>query len=158
MRAFRFYDEGIRSIPTPAFCRPCVDDCDLENVLISEGCQLCRAEVHEAVIGVRSIIGCNTADPQDADDGRGLLRQDEHDRSQRQAIRIPLGIGEGCQIEGAILDKNVRIGDNVTIRPHERGEDQGLPSGCPRGEEMYVIRDGIVVIPKNTEIPEGTVI
>jgi glucose-1-phosphate adenylyltransferase len=71
---------------------------------------------------------------------------------------IPLGIGEGSQIEGAILDKNVRIGKGVIIRPHSPGEDLKVPADCPRGQELYVIRDGIVVIPKNTEIPDGTVI
>jgi glucose-1-phosphate adenylyltransferase len=71
---------------------------------------------------------------------------------------IPLGIGEGSVIEGAILDKNVRIGKNVTIRPHEPTENRVYPEDCPRGQETYIIRDGIVVIPKNTEIPDGTVI
>ena len=75
-----------------------------------------------------------------------------------QRYDIPLGIGEGCEIEGAILDKNVRIGNRVTIHPHDPDENLIYPPESERGEELYVIRDGVVVIPKNTEIPDGTVI
>ena len=52
----------------------------------------------------------------------------------------------------------MRIGNRVTVRPHDPAENRIYPPGCERGEELYVIRDGIVVIPKNTEIPDGTVI
>ncbi len=54
----------------------------------------------------------------------------------------------GCHIEGAILDKNVRIGANVTIKPFPRGMD--------RDEGSWVVQDGIVVIPKGTVLREGT--
>ena len=60
----------------------------------------------------------------------------------------PLGVGPGCRIEGAILDKNVCIGANVEIRPFPRGAE--FDAG------HYVVQDGIVVIPKNTRLPDGT--
>ncbi|MFQ5808682.1 MAG: sugar phosphate nucleotidyltransferase [Armatimonadota bacterium] len=60
-----------------------------------------------------------------------------------------LGIGADCRIEGAIVDKNVRIGEGVTI--------QGNPgSGEDRDEPLYSVRDGIVIIPRMQEIPAGT--
>jgi glucose-1-phosphate adenylyltransferase len=58
-----------------------------------------------------------------------------------------LGIGRGCRIEGAIIDKNARIGEGVTITPKERGTDEEHP--------YYFVRDGIVVIPKNYAVPAG---
>jgi glucose-1-phosphate adenylyltransferase len=62
----------------------------------------------------------------------------------------PLGIGRGSVIENAIIDKNVRIGANVRIVNAE---------GQSEGEGPYHwIRDGIVVVPHNTVIPDGTVI
>jgi glucose-1-phosphate adenylyltransferase len=61
-----------------------------------------------------------------------------------------VGIGENCKIENAIIDKNARIGNNVTISP------AGKPDKVDH--EFYFIRDGIVVIPKNAVIPHGTVI
>jgi ADP-glucose pyrophosphorylase len=37
--------------------------------------------------------------------------------------KIPMGIGRNCYIENAIIDKHVRIGDNVIIRGHDNLED-----------------------------------
>ena len=63
---------------------------------------------------------------------------------------IPLGIGSGSEISGAIIDKNARIGRNVVIRPFPRGADLD--------GENWVVRDGIVVIPKRAVLPDGTYI
>ncbi len=71
----------------------------------------------------------------------------EHNRGEGF---IPMGIGAGCQIEGAIIDKNTRLGTNVTIRPFPRGTDIT--------REDWVVRDGIVVIPKGTTLLPGTFI
>jgi glucose-1-phosphate adenylyltransferase len=62
-----------------------------------------------------------------------------------------VGIGRGCTIEGAIIDKNARIGEGVTIRSHPLDEEMVET-------ENTVIRDGIVVIPKNVVIPDGTIV
>ena len=61
-----------------------------------------------------------------------------------------MGIGHDTRIERAIIDKNARIGRKVIIRSHAGEADRDL--------ELYSIRDGIVVIPKNTVIPDGTTI
>ena len=53
-------------------------------------------------------------------------------------------------IKNAIIDKNVRIGENVRI-VNEAGLQEHVG-------ENYVIRDGIVVIPHNTVLESGTVI
>ena len=61
-----------------------------------------------------------------------------------------LGIGKNCVIQNAILDKDVRIGDNVQLINKERiinGERDGI-----------IIRDGIIVVPKSTRIPSGFVL
>jgi glucose-1-phosphate adenylyltransferase len=60
----------------------------------------------------------------------------------------PVGIGEGSDISNAIIDKNARIGRGVKIHNRNRVQD---------GEgESWTIRDGIVVIPKNAVIPDGS--
>jgi glucose-1-phosphate adenylyltransferase len=71
----------------------------------------------------------------------------EHARVGRPA----LGIGARTTIENAIVDKNARIGRDVRIANDAHISD---------GEEMPygVIRDGIVVVPKFTVIPDGTTI
>jgi len=63
---------------------------------------------------------------------------------------IPIGVGPNCEIEGAIIDKNVRIGAGVVIKPFPRGTD--IDSG------NWVVQDGIVVIPKSSILHAGTYI
>jgi len=67
-----------------------------------------------------------------------------------KAGRPHMGIGSNCKIENAIIDKNARIGNDVTISPAGKPETVDHP--------LYYIRDGIVVIPKNGVVPHGTVI
>jgi glucose-1-phosphate adenylyltransferase len=79
-----------------------------------------------------------------------LMGADFYDPPAQNPETIPLGLGEGCQISGAILDKNVRLGSGVVIQP--------FPPGTEIEHEQWVVRDGIVVVPKNTVLPSGTVI
>ena len=62
----------------------------------------------------------------------------------------PLGIGRHCHIEGAMLEKNARIGEGVVITPN------GKPANMDA--ENYCIRDGVVVVTKGAVIPSGTTI
>ena len=55
-------------------------------------------------------------------------------------------------MKGAILDKNVRIGSNVTIVNKDRVQE------ADRADEGFYIRDGIVVVTKNACIRDGMVI
>jgi len=61
-----------------------------------------------------------------------------------------LGIGDRCYIKNAIIDKNVRIGDDVRINGgnHLENSDHAL----------YTVKDGIVVVKKGAIIPNGFVI
>jgi glucose-1-phosphate adenylyltransferase len=61
-----------------------------------------------------------------------------------------VGVGHGTVIEGAILDKDCRVGSNVKILNHQKEQDS-------EGKN-YVIRDGVVVIPKGAVVVDGTVI
>jgi len=120
----------------------------LEDVLLAEGCCITNAEIRHSVIGLRSQIdsGVKIIDsivmgldyyerPAGAPEERGLP---------------PLGIGRNCIIEGAIIDKNASLGEGVVIKP--------FPRGTEIETENWVVQDGIVVIPKNSILPPGTVI
>lgn len=118
----------------------------MNNVLLADGCRIGRAEIHDSIIGLRSQI---------ADDvyiNRSILMGADYYESTMQAAQaaVPVGVGAGCHIEGAIIDKNTRIGSGVIIRP--------FPHGSEIDHLDWVVRDGIVVIPKNTTIPAGTII
>jgi glucose-1-phosphate adenylyltransferase len=60
----------------------------------------------------------------------------------------PVGVGERTFIEGAIVDKNCRIGRDVTIK---------LPPGFPPDGERgpVLVRDGVICVPKEAVIPDG---
>ncbi len=116
-----------------------LSDCQLNHVLIAEGCRINSAKIDHSVIGLRSIIknGVKIKDTV-------LMGADYYDTSGS----IPIGIGENCDIEGAIIDKNVRMGQDVVIKPFPRGTEIETDS--------YTVKDGIVVIPKRTILPSGT--
>jgi glucose-1-phosphate adenylyltransferase len=144
---FNFHDPQ-RPIYTRARFLPgsTVDGASLHNVMLGEGCRILRAEIRHSIIGLRSFIsnGIRLSDT-------FMMGADYYDPPNASLPGgLPLGIGPDCQIEGAILDKNVRIGAGVIIRP--------FPLGTEIDHEDWVIRDGIVVIPKNTLLPAGTII
>jgi len=62
-------------------------------------------------------------------------------------IKILAGIGDRCYIKNTIIDKNVRIGDDVKI--------DGGPHLKDQETEYFVVKDGIVVIKKGAVIPKG---
>jgi glucose-1-phosphate adenylyltransferase len=74
---------------------------------------------------------------------------EELEEDRRRGIP-QIAIGEGAVIRHAIIDKNARIGMKVHIINEAGLEHHDGPNYC--------IRDGIVVIPKNATIPDGTII
>jgi len=127
-----------------------IDYCQLVRVLLADGCRLERAIITESVIGLRSIIHPGAQLRQVVMMGADYYETvADLERNQRRK-RPNMGVGENTVIERAILDKNARIGRNVHIRSHSPADDVQT--------ENYSIRDGIVVVPKNASIPDGTVI
>ena len=78
--------------------------------------------------------------------------QTQHKRAMGGDHSLPIGIGRNTIIRRAIVDKNARIGSDVRIENQQGHDHYDDPEG------RYYIRNGIVVIPKNTEIASGTVI
>jgi glucose-1-phosphate adenylyltransferase len=140
---FNFYDPKL-PIYTRALFLPgsTVEDSQLKDALISEGCRIQKAEITRSIIGTRSQVRAGSVIKDSI-----IMGSDYYDSEARQRS-IPVGIGTNCHIEGAILDKNARIGDGVVIRPFPRDRDID--------NDTWYVRDGIVVIPKDAEIPAGT--
>jgi glucose-1-phosphate adenylyltransferase len=73
------------------------------------------------------------------------------EKARQEALGIPpIGIGRDCEIRNAIIDKNARIGQGVRLINARGVWDERA--------EAYCIVNGIVVIPKNAVLPDGTVI
>lgn len=138
--SFNIYDPNHRIYTHPRFLPGSrLSDCKLHNVLIAEGCRINSAEITHSVIGVRSMIkgGVRIKDSV-------LMGADYYDESGS----IPIGLGENCDLEGVIVDKNVRMGQDVVIRP--------FPPDTELDTDTYSVKEGIVVIPKRTVLPSGT--
>ena len=140
---FNFYDPSA-PIYTHARFLPgsVVEDSELEDVLLTEGCRIRKAEIEHSILGVRSQVSAGACIK------NSILMGADYFDSETTPRNIPLGIGPNCHVEGAILDKNVRLGKGVVIKPFPRNKDID--------RETWFVRDGIVVIPKSTEIPPGT--
>nr|HID14631.1 glucose-1-phosphate adenylyltransferase [Anaerolineae bacterium] len=149
---FDFYDPRRPIYTRPRFLPSSrTDGCHLERTVLAEGCLIQQSDIRESVIGLRSVIGPDARMMRTVMMGADFYETPEQKAENRHLGRPDVGVGRGSNIEGVIIDKNARIGEGVTIRPH--APDEGMVE-----TENYVIRDGIVVIPKNAVIPDGTVI
>jgi glucose-1-phosphate adenylyltransferase len=122
----------------------------IERAIISEGSVIVDSEITDSVIGIRSFIDRGTRIHRAVIHGSDYYAwQDSKDRSPVQGPDNP-GIGEGTRIENAIVDRNASIGRNCVITNTEKVEEGEGPG--------FYIRDGIVVVLKNAEIADDTVI
>ncbi len=148
---FDFFDAARPVYTHPRFLPATkVESCTVRSSLVSEGCILVGAEVERTVVGIRSRVGRGAQVRNSLLLGADYYETiDEIERTSARGLP-PLGIGADSVIERAILDKNTRIGRGVRI-VNEGGERE-------KDGKDYFIRDGIVIVPKNAVIPDGTVI
>ncbi len=116
--------------------------CRIEQSLVSDGCVIGDARIKDSVVGLRSIIGrgCKVS--------RSVLMGADYYEDPHSRDPVKIGIGDGSEIECAIVDKNARIGRNVTIKNLKKLKE--FDGGG------YYIRDGIVIVPKGAVILNGT--
>jgi glucose-1-phosphate adenylyltransferase len=146
---FNFFDYSAPTFTRPRFLPSSkINGATLECSILSEGCILNYATIKHSVIGLRTIIGRNSLLSRAVVMGSDFFESQESVRDNAAAGRPRIGIGENTRIENAIIDKNVRIGDNCVISPAGKPENVDHP--------LYYIRDGIVIVPKNGCIPSGT--
>lgn len=148
---FNLFDENMpiythrRDLPPGKF-----NSATLSRSIAADGCIITGSTITRSIVGIRTII-----DEGSELDGVVCMGADYFEepgplRTEEGRTVPTIGIGKNCKIRGAIIDKNARIGNNCTI-----GWD-GIP---PEGDyDRYFVRDGVIVIPKNAVIPDGTVI
>ncbi|MCB8989064.1 MAG: glucose-1-phosphate adenylyltransferase [Chloroflexota bacterium] len=122
----------------------------MRNVLLADGCQVHDANINNAVVGLRSIIGSEVVIQDTVMMGADFYETNA-DKAENDRLERPhIGIGNGSVIKGAIIDKNARIGRNVKIR--------SIPNRPDEETDNWVAREGLIIVPKNAIIPDGTVI
>jgi len=148
---FNFYDEK-RPIFTHARYLPGskILCSEVDHSILCEGSIINRSKISHSIIGIRSRIGEGSAIDRTVVMGADYFESQEEIKGKLRSGLPPIGIGRDCLIRGAIIDKNARIGDRV-----ELVNTRGITY---QETDDYVIRDGIIVVPKHAVIPDGTVI
>ena len=150
---FSFYDEKFPIYTRPRYLPPSkIVDTQITDSIVSEGSILKSCSIHHCVLGVRSRIESDVVLNETLVMGSDFYESYEERIALRRGGGIPLGVGQGTTVKRAILDKNARIGDNVTIVNKDNVEE------ADRADQGFYIRNGIVVIVKNATIPDGTII
>ena len=126
-----------------------VDRCAVECAVIADGCMLAAASLKHSVLGVRSRVGEGTVLQDVVMMGADYYETPEQLAENKPRGRPPIGIGRNCRIRHAIIDKNARIGDNVTLDPAGKADGKYL-------EGAVIIRDGVLAVPKGATLPTGT--
>ena len=114
--------------------------------MIAEGCIIGSVEMEQSVLGIRAVIGENVRLHRTyvmGNDGYETAQ----DKARNARFRRPnMGIGDNAIIENAIVDKDVRIGSVVVLRPPTTESMKG---------EFFEVRDGVLCIFKGATVPNG---
>jgi glucose-1-phosphate adenylyltransferase len=148
---FDFHDMTAPIYTRARFLPPTrVEQCEVRESIIAEGSILRGARVFHSVVGIRSRVAEDVSLDRIMMMGADFY-EDETDFEFNRQQGIPnVGIGKGSIIRKAIIDKNAHIGENVRIINEDRIQNFDGPG--------YYIRDGIVIVPKNGVVHNGTVI
>src|SRR5665647_432477 len=148
---FDFYDEERPIFTYPRFLPGSkILGADVENAILCEGSIVNRSRIRDAIIGIRSRVGENSRLERAVIMGADYYESREAiDRNHDNGLP-DIGIGRDCEIRNAIVDKNARIGHGVKLVNRN-----GVAAETA---ESYSIVDGIIVVPKDAVIPDGTII
>lgn len=145
------FDEQWHFFTRPRYLPPAkIADCRLQNATISEGSILNNCRIRHSVIGLRSKIGESVLIEDSIIMGADFYESIDEIKKNSNSHKAPIGIGKDCVIKKAIIDKNARIGRDCKIVNNKNLDNFE--------SELYSIRNGITIIPKNSVIPAGTAI
>ncbi len=149
---FNFFDEDAR-IYTHARFLPAskMNSCSVDRAIVADGCIVTDSSLVRSSLGVRSIVRDQSKLDNVVMMGADYFETESDFEENRKLGRPDFGVGKNCCIKNAILDKNVRIGDNVVLDP------AGLDDHFGPGVDIS-IRDGVLVVCKDAVVPDGYVL
>src|SRR5438874_9104921 len=145
---FNFFDMSAPIFTRPRFLPASkINGAEIDHAVVSDGCIINRATITQSIVGIRSVLndGCRL--------NRTIMLGCDYYESLESIQRLEsagqprIGVGHSTRIENAIIDKNARIGNNCVISPAGKADNVD--------HELYYVRDGIVIIPKNGIVPHG---
>jgi glucose-1-phosphate adenylyltransferase len=148
---FNFFDASAPIYTRSRYLPPSkLHNCDIDDSMVSEGCILNGVKVRKSIVGLRSRIDKGADIKESIVMGSDFFESLSEINNNADTGRPHIGIGSNTMIRRAILDKNVRIGNNVKLL-----NKQGIDNH-DAADRSYYIRDGIIIVPKNAVIPHET--
>ncbi len=148
---FNFYDEE-RPIFTHARFLPGskIMASNVTNSILCEGSIIDGSYIYRSIVGIRSRIGDGCRIERAVIMGADYFESREEMGRNAAAGIPPIGIGRDTEIRNAIIDKDARIGAGVRLI-NEAGTRELKTDGV-------CIVGGIIVVPKDVVVPDGTVL
>jgi glucose-1-phosphate adenylyltransferase len=145
---FNLFDNDNKIFTRPRLLPPTkFKKTNIDKSIMADGCIINAKEIVRSVIGNRSRIGAETIIHNTYVMGNDFYQSIDEMISDVENNKQLIGIGDRCFINNAIVDKNCRIGNDVHINGGKHLEDVT--------NELYMIKQGIVVIKKGANIPDG---
>jgi glucose-1-phosphate adenylyltransferase len=143
------------SAENPVYTRPrflpptVVEGASITSSLVADGCRIGKGSVIEnSVIGLRCVIGDGVTIRNSIIMGADYMETEADVARLAKEGKPRAGIGSGSLIEGAILDKNSRIGRHVQVTNTLGLNDSDEYDPC-------CIRDGICIVTKDGVLGDG---
>lgn len=147
--AFKFYDPRRPMYTHPRFLPAArLADARVREAIVCDGCYLERCTIEESIVGIRTNVQAGVTIRRSVLLGADFFDADDDAPTRGEQPR--LGIGRDVVLDRVIVDKNARIGDGARL-VNAAGVQQADGPG-------YCIRDSIIIIPKDSVIPPGTVL
>jgi glucose-1-phosphate adenylyltransferase len=127
-----------------------INNCAVDYAVLGDGSIIEDSFIKHCVIGIRSFVRKGSRLEDVVMMGADFYESEDQMTVNHERGRPSLGVGYNCKIRGSIIDKNARIGDNVTLSP------DGKPDGTYA--HGVIIRDAVLIVPKGGIVPTGTVI
>ena len=129
-----------------------IEESEINDSIVSDGCIINGAKITNSVVGLRARISKGVQLDASFIMGADFYQTFEDMRNDASKGMPRVGIGEGSVVRRAIIDKNARIGKNARLLNEAGVAEAESPDGS------YFIRDGIIIVPKNAVIADGTVV
>lgn len=126
-----------------------LNKCAIDHVVIGDGSILTDSSIKHSVLGIRSFVDEGSVIEDCVVMGADYYETPEQLAANVAKNRPRVGVGKNCRIKGAIIDKNTRVGDGCVLSPEGKADGTYL-------DGAIIIRDGVLVVPKNAVLPPGT--
>jgi glucose-1-phosphate adenylyltransferase len=116
-------------------------NCRIDSSIVAEGCYLDQCEIRDSVVGIRTRVSAG------ARVTRSVLLGADFYEEEGASSEIPLGVGRDVVLDRVIVDKNARIADGVRLVNENNVENADA--------DGYIIRGGIIIVPKGARVMSG---